>query len=151
MTDLVAQSAVSLRQKICRVEREMLKQPQVEIPLRHFFIAGAYAREMFVPKGVWWTGKIHKFEQINILSKGDMSVVTQDGPVRVHAPFTIVSPAGSKRTGYAHEDSVWTCILSTHGVRFSEADLEQIEDIYVCGSEVEYMDYVEHQLLGVAR
>lgn len=110
--------------------------PQLEIPVRHFFSPGVYAREIQIPKGAIVTGKIHKFSQLNILSKGDISVMTEDGIKRVQAPFTIVSPPGTKRIAYAHEDCVWTTI---HGT--DETDLEKIEDRFIAQDEAEYLDF----------
>lgn len=126
-----------MRQKVERLSNEMLKHQQVEVPLRHFFGGGMYAREMTLQKGTYWTGKIHKQEQINILSKGDITVLTQDGPIRVQAPFTIVSPAGVRRAGYAHEECVWTTILKT-----DLTDPEECEKQLVSASEEEYQTYL---------
>jgi hypothetical protein len=67
---------------------------------------------------------------LNILSKGEISVLTEDGIKRVSAPFHVVSPAGTKRIAYAHEDCVWTTI---HGTE--ENDLEKIEAHFIAQSE----------------
>lgn len=150
MSDLVeleALPAVSMRDKVRAIEAEMLRMPQVEMPVTHHFAnkgtaLGTYARELFIPKGTVLTGKIHKFEQINIMSKGDISVLTEDGIRRVQAPFTIVSPAGTKRIAYAHEDTVWTTIHST-----AETDLEKIETQFIAQNDAEYLEHC--RFLGV--
>ena len=122
------------RDKVFALEEMMMKMPQVEIPVRHFFSPGVYAREIQIPKGAIVTGKIHKFAQLNILSKGVMAVMTEDGIRRVEAPFTVVSPPGTKRIAYAYEDCVWTTI---HGT--DETDLEKIEDYFIAQDEAEYI------------
>lgn len=128
-----------VRAKILALEAEMKKQPQVEIPVRHYFSAGVYAREITIPKGVLLTGKIHKYQQINILSKGDLSVwIEGDAVARVKAPFTTVSPPGTKRIAYAHEESVWTTILPT-----DETDPAKIEASFTCDDEAEYIAFCE--------
>lgn len=144
MTDLVPLSValirddqhLSIREKVNAIEVEMLKMPQVEMPPVHYFAPGLYAREITIPRGTVLTGKIHKFAQLNIMSKGELSVLTEDGIKRVKAPFTIVSPAGTKRIAYAHEDTVWTTI---HGTE--ETDLEKIEDKFIAQSDAEYLEH----------
>ncbi len=130
-----------MRQKIERMEEEMRQHEQIECPLRHYFGDGVYAREIIIPAGTLLTGKIHKYEQINILSKGDISVMTEDGVKRVQAPFTVVSPAGTKRIAYAHEECVWTTILRT-----DLTDPELIEDHFTASSEKEYQAFLESQI-----
>jgi hypothetical protein len=87
-------------EKIFRLEREMVKFEQLEILTTHYFSEGLYAREIFIPKGVLLTGKIHKTEHLNILSKGDITVWTEDGMKRLKSPYTLVSKPGTKRVGF---------------------------------------------------
>ena len=96
---------------------------QIEIPLRHFFSKSVYGREMELKKGSLIIGKIHKFENMHVLSKGDVSILSIDGIVRIKAPHTWVASAGSKRLIYAHEDVVWTTFHGTN-----ETDLAIIEN-----------------------
>ena len=58
------------REKVVRLEQEIRKHPQVEIPVEHYFSRGVYAREMRCPAGAVITGRIHKYSQVNIRSKG---------------------------------------------------------------------------------
>jgi hypothetical protein len=114
----------TLRQKIDQLETAMKASGQtIEIPTTHHFAKGTYAREIFIPKGTLLTGKIHKTEHLNIISQGDISVLTEHGPKRIKAPFTMVSPPGTKRVGFAHEDTVWTTI---HGTE--ETELDKLEE-----------------------
>lgn len=108
--------------KIMRLESEMAKLPQADFPTTHHFSDGIYAREIFIPKGSLLTGKMHATDHLNIISQGDISVLTENGIERIKAPATIMSKAGMKRVGYAHEDTVWTTI---HGTR--ETDLYRLE------------------------
>jgi len=120
--DIVPVDTLAMRAKLQRLESEMLKCEQVEIQVKHIFSEGLYAREIFIPKGTLLTGKIHLTEHLNIISQGDISVLTEHGMKRIKAPCTIVSSAGIKRAGYAHEDTVWTTIHATN-----ETDLEKLE------------------------
>lgn len=130
-------STLPMRERVHALEAEMLKLPQLEIVPKHYFCNGAYAREITIPKGVTVTGRIHKYAQINILSKGEISVLTENGIERVKAPFTVVSPPGTKRVAYAHSECVWTTILATN-----ETDPDRIEAMFTTNSEAEYLEHV---------
>ena len=104
-------SADVARSKVLELEDAMRREPdQIHIEPVHYFAKGLYAREITIPKGAVLTGKIHLFEHINIISKGDISVLTEHGVKRIKAPATIISQPGIKRVGYAHEETVWTTI-----------------------------------------
>ena len=127
---------LSTREKVNALEAMMRQMGPVEFPVAHHFGPGVYARELFIPKGSLIVGKIHKYPQINIMSCGDLSVLTEEGIQRVQAPFTIVSPAGTKRIAYAHEDTVWTTIHGTH-----ETDLDKIESDLIAQNDQEYEEF----------
>jgi hypothetical protein len=133
MNDL---TSTLLRSKVYQAEAVMKTLPQVDMPVTHHFSEGVYARELFIPKDTILTGKIHKFSQLNILSQGEISVLTEDGVKRVKAPFHIVSPPGTKRIAYAHEDCVWTTIHGTY-----ERDVDKIEEHFIAQSEAEYLQF----------
>lgn len=122
------------RAKIFRFQDEVGKLPQVELPLKHYFAPGAYGREIFIPKGCVCVGKIHKHAHLSIISKGDVTVVTeQEGRIRMKAPYTFVSQPGAKRVVFAHEDTIWTTFHVTN-----ETDLEKIEDDVIARSYEEF-------------
>lgn len=115
------------RDFIANAELQMRESPdQIEIPLKHYFSKSVYAREMEMKKGTYIVGKIHKHENMHILSKGEISVFSIDGFIRVKAPYTWVASAGTKRLIYAHEDVTWTTI---HGT--DETDLGKIEEQFI--------------------
>ena len=116
-------------EKLSKLEAEMLKHEQIDIEVSHYFAPGVYCREMRVPKGVMLTGKIHRHSHMNIMSKGDATIVNEDGKIRVQAPYSFVSKPGTKRAFYAHEDTVWTTIHAT-----DETDLEKLEDEIIAES-----------------
>jgi hypothetical protein len=136
MNDLIEPKQLT-REKLELIENVMRQHEQVDLPVKHYFSKGVYARELFIPKGTVLTGKIHKYENLNILSKGDISVLTKDGIKRVQAPFTIVSEPGTKRIAYAHEDTIWTTV---HGTE--ETDLQKIEHEFTANTNVEYLEFV---------
>lgn len=114
-----------LRDRILELEAFMLALPEdqkVDLPEKNHFAPGVYARELPIPAGTLIIGKIHRFENMNILASGDISVLTENGVQRITAPAVIVSPPGTKRVGYAHTDTVWITIHGTH-----ETDVAKIE------------------------
>jgi len=121
------EGGLTARQQIMALQAALETMPQVEIPPTHYFSKGLYAREIFIPKGTIVVGKIHKHLSLNILSQGDITILTEFGARRVKAPYTVVSPPLTKRVGYAHEDTVWTTVHAT-----DETDLEKIEDELIC-------------------
>lgn len=127
---------VITRADIYAIEKRMLQMPQVEIPVRHYFSRNVCAREITIPKGTRLIGRVHKYENLNILSKGEMSVSTENGFERIKAPFTVVSPPGTKRIAIAHEDCVWTTILGT-----ALTDPEAIELEFTAVDEQEYLQF----------
>ncbi len=128
----------SLRDKVFLAEAMMKEMPDARhlTKLFHYFAPGIYARELHIPAGMTLTGKIHKYAQLNILSYGKMQVLTEDGIKEVEAPFTVVSPAGTKRIAYAHTDCVWTTILNTN-----ETNPDLIEKIFTTDDENEWLEF----------
>lgn len=119
------------RARILEFERELAALPPFDFPVRHLFPKGIYAREITIPAGCCLTGKIHRFENLNIVSKGRILVATEEGLTEVVAPCTIVSPPGTKRVGYALEDTVWTSI---HPNPDDERDLDKLEAMFIVPS-----------------
>ncbi len=124
------------RKKLEYAEAFMRQYPQIEPPVTHYFSDGVYAREMRVQAGTWLTGKIHKYTQINILSQGEVSVLMEDGIKRIAAPYTYVSPPGTKRTIYGHTDYTWTTI---HGTELT--DLDEIESYFLSQTDADYLEF----------
>ncbi len=118
---------------------------QVEIPLRHYFAPGIYMREISIPKGVTLTGKIHKTEHLCVLSKGKVTVWTDDGMKTIEASHVVQSMPGIKRVMHAHEDSVW---INFHHNPTNERDGEKIEDIFVCDSFDAFLGFMETKKLS---
>jgi len=117
------------RDKVLRLEAALSELPQIEPEVRHHFSDGMYARELHIPKGAILTGKIHRKAHLSVISKGDISVLTEHGVKRLKAPCIVESFPGIKRAGYAHEDTVWTTFHAT-----DETDLKKIEAEFIAPS-----------------
>lgn len=101
--------------------------------LKDKFIPGLYSRMLFIPKGVFMTGRIHKKDYIDILASGDVTVKSYlaDGTIedtkRYNEPDYFEGKAGRKRVLFTHEDTVWITVDPT--LAESKDDLE--DDITV--------------------
>ena len=138
MNDIAIFNGLNTREKVNTLEELMRQQEQVELKTEHFFSPGIYTRILHIPKGCLLTGKIHKQPILNIMTKGDISVLIGDEFKRIVAPFVIVSPAGSKKIGYAHEDTIW---MGCHGT--DEQDVKKIEEYFIAQNEQEYLEFCE--------
>lgn len=121
MTELIKR--LDRREQIAWLEQELLREPQVECPVTERLCDGMYLREMTIPKGTVLTGKIHIREHVSVILKGDITIVTEEGTRRIVAPCILISPPGTKRVGFAHEDTTWTTIHAT-----PLTDLKEIPD-----------------------
>lgn len=113
------------RERLALAMRVLSSMPQLDITLRHYFADGLYAREGDIPKGAMFAGRVHLKAQVNIISKGAVIVLTEDGPIEMRAPFTMVSPPGAHRAAYALEDTTWTTLIACE-----ETDPEYIFNAY---------------------
>lgn len=126
------------RISVSLLEQQLLQMPQVDCPLNHHFAAGVYAREVTIPAGSVVIGKLHRREHINILLKGEITVVTEEGQIRLKAPCTFVSPAFTKRAAFTHTEVVWTNLIATEST-----DPDEIERDVICPS-YECPEFLEH-------
>ena len=134
-----------VRKQLYALQASLGGLPEVECPLQHVFAPGAYARTIFIPAGTVLVGKIHKHQHLNILSQGEVKVMTEGGGVEhLRGPLTMVSPPGTKRGVYAITDVVWTTIHLTN-----ETDLEKIEDETIAKTYEEYEQFkLTHEQKG---
>ena len=131
---------VQFRQTVLAAQVEMqnmidsgtAKSMLEDCTLKHYFTpkdekygCSTYAREIFLPKGSFVIGKIHRHQHLNFISKGKVKVYTEFGEKHFEAPCTFISEVGLKRAVYAEEDTIWTTV---HLTEFeNESDLDKIE------------------------
>jgi hypothetical protein len=119
-------SKEELRVMIAELEETLKQFPEIEMPEKNHFSFGVYGRELPISKGSLLVGKIHKRQTMNVILKGKVSVMSQDGLMHLSAGDLFVSTPGAKRVIFAHEDSSWLCCHGTH-----ETDLEKIEQEFI--------------------
>jgi quercetin dioxygenase-like cupin family protein len=109
-----------------------------ELPLTHSFSDGIYTREIFIRKGMFAIGKIHKSDHTFFLMKGKLLLCSEDGVKEIEAPFYGTASAGTKRVAIALEDTVF---VNVHPNPNNIKDIEKLEDIFVVNSYDEYNNY----------
>lgn len=115
---------------------------ELDWPLTHIVCNNVYIRQITLPKGALLTGKVHNYDHTSIISKGDVSVLTNEGMTRIKASSTWSSKAGTKRLIYVHEETIWATIHKTKYTKIAD-----IEDELVHQSNLSWID--ESIKLGV--
>lgn len=129
MTDIINRPNLNIRSAILSLQDQILEMDghllAADFETNHYFAPETYGREILLKKGDLVVGKIHKHAHLNIISRGLVAVMTEEGPRLFDArerPVTFTSLPGTKRVVYAHEDTYWTTIHIT-----KETDLCKIE------------------------
>tara|TARA_R110000772_G_C13038448_1_gene412638 strand:- start:48 stop:503 length:456 start_codon:yes stop_codon:yes gene_type:complete len=130
--------------------KNFLMDPSTEgadLPIRHSFAPGIYAREMSIPEGTLLIGKIHKHRHHNFLMQGSIIVLTEDEGVKLlQAPLMIVSEPGTQRVGYAVTDTIWTTV---HENKDNTEDLGIIEKRTVTDDKRKYIEYKNNLIKNI--
>jgi len=131
-----------IREEIMSLERSISEQEDAFFgdsdicPLKHSFCDGVYVREIFIPRGIILTGKIHKHEHPNFLMSGTVEVITESGGKEtLTGPVAMISPSGTKRALHAVTDLVW---ITVHHNPTNTQDLNELEKIVIADSFDEY-------------
>lgn len=140
---LSAQASIN---KMLEVEKVIANLPNARFgddtcPLVHSFADGLYIREIFMPKGMLISSKLHKTNSPYFVLEGVLSVITDEGEVLIKAPYWGITKVGTKRILYIHEDTRWITVHATH-----KTDLQEIEDEIIAKSYDELPDYVKSVL-----
>ena len=116
------------RAAITKRMEEMLVSPnRVDLAFTESLEHGLYTRTLFIPKGCELVGKIHRKPCVNIVATGDISIMTETGLLRVQAGYSVTSPAGIQKIGYAHEDTIFINVFRT-----DVTDIGAVEKDLIC-------------------
>jgi hypothetical protein len=122
-------------------EQTLLQMPQVECSVVHHFGPGVCIREVFMPAGTLAIGHKQKFDHLNIMLRGKVMIVTDDGNTQIlTAPMIFTGKAGRK-IGHVLEDMVWQNIYATE-----LTDPDAVETFFVEKSE----DWLQDQQAKLA-
>lgn len=146
VNDIIRYSPEELRGRIVAFESVMSKMPDAKFgddacPIEHIFADGLYIRKMTAPKGMLNISKLHKTTHPYFILSGSVSVITETGVVKIDAPYTGITRAGTKRVVYFHEDTVWITVHPT-----KETDLKKIEKELIAESYDELPEQVKKTL-----
>ena len=96
-----------------KLEMAMVQMPQAECPVVHHFGPGVYIREVTMPAGALVLGHKHKFSHTNILLKGRLKFLCEDGVIREFAAPMVMTGAPGRKLAYILEETVWQNIYAT--------------------------------------
>ena len=124
-SDIVsAMDGNTVREKIARLETSLNMLPKETLrtitPV-HYFNPGVYMREVTLPPGTLAVGRIHRHDCMAIVV-GDVSIMSERGPMRVTGMKVFHSFPGAKRVAYAHQTTRWITIHAT-----DERNIEKLE------------------------
>ena len=107
------------------------------------FGAHLYGRELSLPAGTIVVGKIHKHPVMNVLLKGKLFVVSENGKRMVEAPCMYTAEPGVKRVAYVVEDCVWANVLMTKYDGEDKLDLIEQDHIAKSYEDLGMIDSIE--------
>lgn len=126
------------KEQVELLEGHMLNMPQVDCPVVHHFAPGICIREVTLPKGAFAIGHEQKFEHMNIMIKGAVLMINDDGSSNIlRAPMIFVGKPGRK-VGLILEETVWQNVYATN-----LRDVESVESFFIDKSKT----YEAHQEL----
>jgi len=146
MIELLKETNMSTKEFITRamdLKDALVQLPDARLgdaayPLEHFFADGIYIRQMTGTKGEVVVTKLHKTDHPYFVLKGDVSIYTEEGMVRIKAPHWGITKAGTIRVGYFHEDTIWITVHAT-----KETDLAKIESEVIAATYNELPDSIK--------
>lgn len=118
--------------KIENIEKEMLKQDQVECPVIHRFGPGTYIREVHIPAGALAVGHHQNFEHTNIMLQGRVTILNEDGSTAEFKAPMIFTGRPGRKIGFIHEDMVW---LNVYPNLENEQNISNLENKYLTKSD----------------
>lgn len=144
MNNVVVRDVPASHLPIYRLEGELLKLPQVDLPIEHAFCAGLYARTMHIPAGTVLTGAIHREESFFLVRKGELIVSTDNGPRTLGPGDMSVSKIGTKRAGIALTD---VDVTTFHANPTNEQQPQALWDLFTIPAPAPALDAVQPEQL----
>ncbi|CAB4168965.1 hypothetical protein UFOVP581_26 [uncultured Caudovirales phage] len=115
---------------LSHIESAMLDMPQVDASTSHYFGPSIYIREVTLPTGAFVVGHHHKTAHMNIMIKGVIDMLYEDGTTEIlRAPLVLESGPGRKAC-YVIEECVWQNIHATE-----ERNIDKLEEMLLTKSE----------------
>lgn len=130
--------AGDFKQLITATGRFMKTLPQVVAKPVHAFTGGLYRREFTMPKDTVWISRVHKRDNFAFIVKGECSVLSEAGAVRLKAPYMLTTLAGTQRMLQIHEECTWVTVHPTPVGMNEHTPIDEVESYFACNSFEEY-------------
>ena len=127
MSDIQLTSETPTLEQINRLQGEMSKLPQQDLPTEHYFSGGMYCKKLWRPAGTLIVGKVHKKDHFFVCAAGEIIAWSEKGMVTLKAGDIIESKAGTKRVTLAVQDSIGVTVHQTDKTDLEEIEAELIE------------------------
>jgi len=111
--------------KLAYLTHKFLQMEQAGCPVKHMFDGASYIREMTIPQGTLFIGRIHNNGHVVQLVEGDVVNMTEDGQQEISAPFEFHSAPGYQAVFYALTDVVGRTV---HPNPLGLRDVQVLED-----------------------
>jgi hypothetical protein len=111
-------------EQLAQLARVLAAAPQIDIPVEHFFAPGMYVRKCTIQADAYVIGKKHRHQHPTMLVKGEATINTDKGMVRIAAPHIWISQEGAQRALYTHTECEF---VTVHLNPDDTQDLEAIE------------------------
>ena len=70
-----------------------------------------YCREITIPEGAFITGRIYKFDHVEIMLSGEITIISADGGTKRYEGHNVIeAKAGKRQGGLAHKETKWLTI-----------------------------------------
>jgi len=107
-----------------------------ETPLTHYHTKDLYGRRIIVPAGCFFTTRVHKTAHISVAFRGRITMLNAEGESQeVIAPDMFVTPAGTHRVVYVHEEVEFATIHHCE-----EQDDDNVVELLSFNTMAEYLD-----------
>lgn len=142
--------AANSSEAVRKLESMLLQLPQVDLKTSTLLHGGMAARTILIPAGVALTGAMTNKANLCIVV-GDITVTTDDGPLRLTGFHVLPAGPGFKRAGIAHADTLWTTVWPTEAERVEDAEDEMTDESAALQTRREGIEYDRrHELAGNA-
>lgn len=147
MSDTLDLAPVDTTDKVRVLEAALAQLPQVDLQTTHVIFGGMCARTIFIPAGVALTGALTNIDNICVV-QGDITVTTDDGPMRLTGFNVLPASKGAKRAGVAHSDTWWTCLWCTDLTNIEAIEDEMTSESAMLQTRRTELDFTKFELIG---
>lgn len=138
------------RDKLAYLAWKFSQMEQVQCPLTHHFEKGLYIREISIPAGTLFIGRVHRYGHHVELVSGEGILVTETARVPVKPPHSIYTAPGGQVAFYATTDVVGRTLHANFSERRDTQALEDdifesVESLHRLGKAAE--DRIEYRAM----